>query len=352
MRRRRVKYSSDFSPLSDQTHFDRNQKLITSDNDRYRYQIVATSNSYPRILCFVLLVFIILQSFDVSPWQMRDLSLSTQRNECGCFYHNRKGAKIAYLITLHNERTLKESISLIKSIAVPSSIILVHIDKILPMKKYEESDLFHFIEGECRACDATVKVESIYHLKWGLWEMNLPTLWAMKELVENPIYTDHWDVFINLSADSLPVYTPQIISNLFGTKGPLHGYNFVTSSSCLTGLRPTNIQDDVPPYYFKKLHYEKEGDFLITFTDEDGTERTEKIVIHVGSQWIALTPDAVIYIVQSLHREDSLASRFRNEFVKRNMLMSDETFIPTILAHHPILKDSFPKDDLEITAIR
>jgi hypothetical protein len=318
-----------------------------------RYTMTPTLNRcLTRVISLLVLVLSVLQFFDYPSQRLGDLSLSVQRNECGCFYHNMKGARIAYLITLHNERTLKESLSLIQSIAVPSSIIIVHIDKMFPMEKYKASNLYDFIEGDCCACNAKVVVESRFHLKWGSWEMNAATHWVMTELVHNPEYMGEWDVFMNLSADSLAVYTPQILSNLFGTKGQLHGYNFVTSSPCLTGLRPTNINDDVPYYYFKKLHYENEGDFLITYTDEEGIEKTEKIVIHVGSQWMTLTPDAVKYIANSLQREDSLPSRFRNEFVKRGKLMSDETFIPTMLAHHPTLKHSFPNDNLGITAIR
>ena len=37
------------------------------------------------------------------------------RDKCGCFPHDGTGGKIAYLISLHNQRTLDESVYLLKS---------------------------------------------------------------------------------------------------------------------------------------------------------------------------------------------------------------------------------------------
>jgi len=62
-----------------------------------------------------------------------------------------------------------------------------------------------------------------------------------------------WEVFINLSADSLPVYTPQIMANLYARKG-LKDVNFVTSSICETGLLPTPITWFSPKWH-KRMAY-------------------------------------------------------------------------------------------------
>jgi hypothetical protein len=55
------------------------------------------------------------------------------------------------------------------------------------------------------------------------------------------------------------------------------------------------------------------------------------LVVHWESQWMALQPDFVDYLVQSLQRLDSLASCYKDTIVVTEQLMMDETFIPTIL---------------------
>ena len=170
----------------------------------------------------------------------------------------------------------------------------------------------------------------------------------MQELTTNPMFSKEWDVYINLSADTLPVFTPQILSNIFDSRvngkqgrGMLQGLNFVTSSSCVTGLAPTHI-NMFPPTWHKRGHYESHGNFDITYTDDDGEEKIEDIVIHFGSQWMILTPEFVRYIALSLQRHDSLASLLKQELIARKRLMSDETFIPTLLAHRPRFRETIP----------
>lgn len=274
-----------------------------------------------------------------------------QRDNCGCFPHDGTGARVAYFVTFHNQRTLDDSVVLVRNLAAASNIILIHIDEKLPLESYETSNLKEFIHGECKACEATVVVKRKYNVKWGEWSMNEPTHWSMMELVTNPKFVDQWDVYINLSSDSLPVYTPQVLSNLFqsrkGTNGSgrtdetLRGYNFVTSSSCITGLAPTNI-NMFPPMWHKRKHYEHLGDFNISFMDNYGEQKTEQLIIHFGSQWMILTPDFVRYLVTSLQDKDSLASQFKAELIARRVLMTDETFIPTLIANHPSFRQTIP----------
>ena len=173
----------------------------------------------------------------------------------------------------------------------------------------------------------------------------------MKELTENPLFADQWDVYINLSADTMPVYTPQVLANLFDPninissgRGLLHDINFVTSHSCTTGLVPTSIHT-FPSSWHKRAHYESHGDFDISYIDEHGNHRTDKLVIHFGSQWMILTPAFVQYIASSLQRENSLPSMFKNELLERATLMPDETFIPTLLSHHSKFSQTLPRLD-------
>lgn len=200
--------------------------------------------------------------------------------------------------------------------------------------------------------------------------MNLPTIWSMTELITNKRFDGFWDVYMNLSADTLAVYTPQVLSDYFDPKsdpnnrrGLLHSINFVTSSSCATGLVPTSV-DSFPSSWHKRKHYGAHGDFDTAYVDEFGEEKNGKLTIHFGSQWMILTTDFVRYIALALQREDSLATVFKKELIYRKVLMTDETFIPTILANHPDFSQTLPKlrkdkslalgqhSELHVTSIR
>ena len=175
--------------------------------------------------------------------------------------------------------------------------------------------------------------------------MNHPTHWAMEQLTLNPRYKDMWDVFINLSGDSFPVYTPQKLSRMFdpSLEKSLYGINFVTSSSCVTGLLPTNILH-FPDHWHKRGHYDEAGEFVVSYTEKEGGEPiTTKLTIHFGSQWMTLSPNFVEYIVNELRREGSLANAFKDALIAKKRLMSDETFIPTLLAHHEEFNTTLPK---------
>jgi len=150
---------------------------------------------------------------------------------------------------------------------------------------------------------------------------------------------------MNLSADSFPIFTPNIMSKLFDpTSGPLTGINFVTSSSCVTGLRPTDV-NLFPPYWHKRSHYltYPNKPYTIQYKDENGNPRQQTLSIYFGSQWMSLTPAFVEYLVVSLAHEDSLASSFRYELIERQKLMPDETFIPTLLANDPYWNSTLPQ---------
>jgi len=310
-----------------------------------------------------------------SLWENCGCRLTATANESG----SGRGARIAYLVTMHNQRTLEDSMTLMKAIASPHNIILIHIDSKMNMDDYDTSSLASFIEGECKACGASILVESKFDLAWGTWSMNDPTHWSMMELTSNPQFVDQWDVFINVSADTLPVYIPSTLSALFApppslssssssyrtlnkTKngyskgGPLYNVNFVTASSCVTGLHPTHIEH-FPASWHKRKHYDSSGDFVISYeegfsqdgsftdTDTDTTQMitsTETIDIYFGSQWMALSPSFVEYLATSLQKEDSFPSRLKEEFIQRKVLMTDETFIPTILMHHPNFSRTLP----------
>jgi len=246
-------------------------------------------------------------------------------------------ARLIYLVTVHNYRTLEDAAYLFRAIRSPQNIILIHLDKKCDWDVYLNSTLYQ--EVEACPCGSEVIVESVYSAKWSSWSMNDPTFWGMK--LANTKFRGQWDVFINLSGDTMPVYTTEVMAQLFDPKeGPLRKTNFVTSSACDTGLVPSNVYI-WPKHWHKRAHYTNnpKGDPIIDYVDDDGKNQTIRIITHFGSQWVALQPDFVDYLMTSLKRKDSLPSLYKDELIRTKRLMTDETFIPTLLMHvHPFNK--------------
>lgn len=198
-------------------------------------------------------------------------------------------------------------------------------------------------------------VESVHDSQWGEWSMNDPTHWGMSQLVSNPRFEGKWDVFINLSGDSMPVFTPRIISQIFDPRtGPLRHKNFVTSSSCETGLIPTNVYW-FPKGWHKREHYTSNSiqGTAINYIDELGDNKTVTMTTYFGSQWMALQPEFVHYIVEGLSRKNSLPSLYKKELIKTEKLMTDETFMPSILMNLSPFNETIPEllDDGSLKAL-
>lgn len=271
-----------------------------------------------------------------------------------------KQARIFYLVTVHNNRTLEDAAFLFRGIRDPRNIILFHVDVKFDFQFYQASALRQ--EVEACPCGSHVEVASVHNATWSTWSMLSPTLWAMEKAVRE--YAGKWDVFINLSGDTLPVYKPHRIASLFG--GPLAGINFITSSACETGLIPTPITA-FPEKWHKRSHYSSHPASL-EYTDADGTIHSNvTLTIYFGSQWMTLQPEWCEYLIKELERPDSLACQFRDYLIATKKLMTDETFIPTLMMHlqpstMPKIHQDFSlalsddeKDqshDLEIYAIR
>jgi hypothetical protein len=247
-----------------------------------------------------------------------------------------EGARIFYLVGIHNQRTLDDAVHLFRAIRDARNTILIHVDVKFDYELFQNSTLAQEIET-C-SCGSHVESASIHNATWGSWSMNLPTFWGMKKAVQD--YEGTWDVFINLSGDSLPVYTPDRIAQLFG--GPLKGINFLTSSACETGLAATPIQF-FPPKWHKRRHYQFRP-MNLNYTDRSGVEHfNESINIHFASQWMTLQPEWVAYLLEELERSDSLPCRFRDYLIETEKLMTDETFISTLLMH--LFPETTPKLD-------
>lgn len=238
---------------------------------------------------------------------------------------------VAYLVTFHSERTMKDALHLFRAIRSPLSLVAVHVDAKVPRDVFERSALRRELR-EC-PCGSVVVVELSEHSsEWGGWSMNTPTLWGMNAFVRRPEMRDRaWSVFVNLSADSLPVYDPHVTAHLFATV--LRNTNFVTSSACETGLLPTAVSA-FPPRWHKREAYPDEPT-RVSYVDERGEAREAELEVRFGSQWTSLTRSFVEYLVDGLSRADSLPSRYADALRKRKRLMTDETFFATLLTHVP-----------------
>jgi hypothetical protein len=262
------------------------------------------------------------------------------------------GARIFYLIVIHNNRTMNDALYLFRGIRDPRNTVLFHIDVKFGMEPYETSALRQEIEA-C-PCGSHVEVTSVHNSSWSSWSMNKPTLWGIEKAVKD--YPDKWDVFINLSGDTLPVYTPERIARLFG--GPLANTNFVTSHSCETGLVPTSI-NFFPKRWHKRGHYSQHPASL-EYVDDDGVSHTNiSLETYFGSQWMSLQFDWCQFLTRQLERPDSLASRYRDYLIETRKLMTDETYLPTLLMHYfpetvPELDEDgyLDTDEVEMYSIR
>eukprot|EP00934_Nitzschia_sp_Nitz4_P009176 Nitzschia sp. Nitz4//scaffold438_size7339//211//1869//NITZ4_009158-RA/size7339-processed-gene-0.0-mRNA-1//1//CDS//3329551856//9166//frame0 len=251
----------------------------------------------------------------------------TQASDINVTNKDGKSARIFYQVSIHNQRTLDDAVPLLRAIRDPRNIVLIHLDVKFGLENYEDSLLQQEIEG-C-PCGCLIEVASVHNATWSSWSMNLPTFWGLEKAVNE--HWGKWDVWINLSGDSLPVYTADRISKLFG--GPLAGINFVTSIVCETGLTPTPI-DFFPQQWHKRGHYSHQPARL-DYTDDNGVRHTNvTLTVYFGSQWMSLQPDWCKFIVEQMSRPDSLPSQFRDYLIQTKKLMSDETFMTTMIMHY------------------
>jgi len=168
--------------------------------------------------------------------------------------------------------------------------------------------------------------------------MNEPTHWSMNVLIHHPKFRHKWDVYINLSGDTLPVYKHHVIQRWLGSS--LKGINFVTSSGCETGLLPTNVYD-FPSYWHKRQHYTEEETLSmpnVTYYVDYKTpnkplhkKQSKVITTYFGSQWMILTYQFVEYLVLSLDDPLSLPYKYKEYLIQKQRLMTDETFIPSLI---------------------
>ena len=322
--------------------FERHQRQpITARGETAPYFHASMNNQFERRFLWtaLALLFLLLGAssnlIDAFLESSNDDVFSLQPCPAICLdleYSKPTGARLFYLILVHNERTEADAIHLFRAIRDPRNIIVIHYDRkvkhLLETTRSSPSVLLQEVNS-C-PCGSTVRVESVYSVEWSKWSMNLPTLWGLEVAATD--FRDQWDVFINLSGDTMPVYTAETMAGILESLP----YNFVTSRSCETGLLPTEVYV-FPRWWHKRRHYtsdETEEDPVFVYQSANTQKQHNKTVItHFGSQWVILQRKFVHWLVEQLRDEHSWVSQFREHLIASKKLMTDETFLPTVLIH-------------------
>ena len=247
------------------------------------------SSSTPRkcLLLALALLSIIFQPTSCAATN-NDIENDDMWSQCNCpsssssstTITHKNHAKMAYLITVHNRRTIHDGAHLLKSLMETSqpgeqntAVILIHVDHRVGIANpaevakndtlknqflYHESPLRRYVDAclanscahingahhkttgnENKKNSVLLEVHSHFAPKWSKWSMNDPTLWAMEYLLYHPQFQHDtnqlrlgkstnpqsaapWDTFINLSGDTLPITSASRISQLFNQIGRAH----------------------------------------------------------------------------------------------------------------------------------
>lgn len=275
----------------------------------------------------------------------------TQSSSTSATRQSSGGTRIFYLVILHNVHTLRDAVHLFRALRGPPHTVVFHVDKKVQHAIDQANDqnstllqtALQSLQDEILSCPcgSRVDLQAVHSVEWSKWSMNLPTLWGMQLAASEP-YKDKWDFFINLSGDTLPVYTPSAMSRILSH---LSHYNFVTSRSCETGLVPTNVYD-FPESWHKRKHYtnaDRDPPPIIHYNDSHGQPQSTEIDYYFGSQWVVLRKDFVQYLALELDRNDGFVARYRDHLMKKGKVMTDETFLPTILMHVPPFNETLPE---------
>ena len=337
------------------------------------------------------------KTYKQSQTKSNSMDANDNNNDHNNNKNNDSAFRICYLILIHNERTIEGAIHLFRAIRHPNNIILIHVDvkaRHLLWEQQQETEKdknnntttttttttssslspsaqLLWNEITYCTCGSRVRMEAIHSVEWGTWSMNLPTLWGLQTAIQdyggnhyNNNKNKEWHVFINLSGDSLPVYTPETTSYILSQ---LSMYNIVTSSSCATGLHPTPVIA-FSSWWHKRQHYteyDTKLNFIVEYQERQQIQqqhdrrkqqqqeqdiqqdiqqeqqeqefvwKNQTVTIYFGSQWVIFQYSFVHWFVQEWNQ--SIYSSFPHQLAKQlqesQKLMADETFWSTLLMH-------------------
>ncbi|GMH54185.1 hypothetical protein TrLO_g6390 [Triparma laevis f. longispina] len=282
----------------------------------------------PRALLFLLLTVLSLPSVHSYPSSNNDF-------ECPPCDLRTTPINFAYLITVHDDRTLTDAFPLLNAVSSSSNIVLIHVDGKYPEEYYKQSEVFKVVE-KCQ-CGTRV-IHSGKMCEWGTWSMNEPVIWAMDVLAHDPRFTGKYDKFITLSGDSLPTLTNSAMADLFSEH--LMPYNILTSFWSETGFTPTKY-NEYPKHWHKRNAYRHPVG--VAYKEyETGRKVMKRADVYFGSQWMVLNPDLVDYFAKSLRDRDSFASTLKRAYIEQKRVVTDETFFPTLVMNEDRFRDTVP----------
>ena len=92
-----------------------------------------------------------------------------------------------------------------------------------------------------------------------------------------------------------------------------------------------------PRWWHKRRHYtsdERDDDPVFEYTSlNTHRQRNKTVITHFGSQWVILQRKFVHWLVDQLHDDRSWVSQFWEHLIASEKLMTDETFLPSVLMH-------------------
>lgn len=219
--------------------------------------------------------------------------------------------KIAYLMLVHNNpRLLKRAIA---TLSCEGCAFFIHVDR--------KSDIQDF---SALGGDKIFFCEQRIPVYWGEFSIVQATLLLTQEALERP---EGYDYFVLLSGSDYPLrsgkYVRAFLEDHRGSefinlvKMPAPGYP-------LSKINKLRYPSDKPARRFATRALAKLG-----FAQRDSKRWLGGLEPYSGSQWWAISRDAVQYIVEFTKLNPQVEEYFRNAFT------SDEMFFHTILANSP-----------------
>jgi Core-2/I-Branching enzyme len=220
--------------------------------------------------------------------------------------------KIAYLLLAHNNpRLLKRAI---RTLSSGDCGFFIHIDK--------KADIRQF---------SAVGGKNIFFSKqrmpvhWGEFSLVQATLMMIREALEDPT---HYDYFVLLSGSDYPLRSGEYIRAFFEDNFGLEFMNLTKLPAPgfpIAKINKLRYPSDKPLRRFATRALGKLG-----FAQRDFKKWLRGLEPYCGSQWWAMSRDAVRYTVEFTQLNPHLEEYFRNSFT------SDEMFFHTILGNSPL----------------
>ncbi|CAH2981318.1 unnamed protein product [Chilo suppressalis] len=232
--------------------------------------------------------------------------------------NNKEPVRIVFLLTL-NGRALRQVYRLINSLYRSNHYFFIHVDK--------RQDYLHRKLSELEKQFANIKLASHrYSSIWGGASLLQMLLTSMKDISE---LGWKWDYVINLSESDFPIKSIEHLENFLAAN---KGLNFVKSHG-------REVQR-----FIKKQGLDKSFIECETHMWRIGDRKLPRgIIIDGGSDWIALSPNFVSYVVG---KHDELLTGL--DVIFRHTLLPAESFFHTVLRNSAFC-NTYVDNNLHVT---